>query len=128
MKETVMFEGSLIADTFERLIEIAGRCDRAVVLRGELSTRPLALWTTEELIAELIKRKELKDEFLKVVKEAIANFIALRYQLSAEVAELAAAIDRAVLQVSRADSKEAADPLPGVMDDDESTSDEGGAP
>ena len=123
-----MLKESLIPDTLERLIEIAGRCDRAAVRRGQLKTKPLALWTTEELIAELIKRKELKDEFLKVLEEAIADFTALHYQPSAEVAELAAAIDLAVLQVSRANSEEAADPLPGVMDDDESTSDEGGSP
>jgi hypothetical protein len=122
MKETIMSKGSPIADTSERLTEIGGRCDRAAARHAQL-----ALWTIEELIAELIKRKELKNNIIKALEETIADFTALHYQLTAEVAELAAVIAHAALQVSRPGS-EAADPLPSVMDVDESTSDGRGAP
>jgi hypothetical protein len=118
MKEIVMLKENLIPDTLERLIEIAGLFDRAKERLAQLSAKP----ATRELNNEFIK------DTLIPLLEANAHLGAMYSQVTDEVTELVAAIDRAVLQVSRADCEEAADPLPGVMDNDESTSDEGGAP
>ena len=50
-----MLKESLISDTLERLIEIKGRSDRAAARLARFRAKPLALWTTEESINELIK-------------------------------------------------------------------------
>ena len=84
-----MMKENLIPDTLERLIEIKGRSDRAAARLARFRAKPPAVWT-EELLNELIK------DILTPLVEANA--------------ELAAAIDRLALQVSRL----AADPLPGV--------------
>jgi hypothetical protein len=91
MKGIVMSKKSLIPDTFERLNEIAARCDRAEVRRGQVKTKHLALCPIEQLVAELIKRKELKEEFLHVLVEAITSFDTLYDQLWDEVADLSVA-------------------------------------
>jgi hypothetical protein len=139
MKEIVMSKKNIIS----RLIEIKGRSDRAAERLARLKSIPLAVRTEklnnniiESILTRLVEANvdltAMHSEVTAMRSEVTAmhcRLTAMHSQLTtAAVTELAATIERLALEVSLGDFEEAADPLPGVMDDDESTADEGGAP